>query len=134
MMQDHAIWVFDDVCVLCNRGVQFTLRHERAPSIQFVALQSDQGQKLAQQNGIDPLAPASFLFIENGVALDKSDALIALSKHLKSPARYASLLRVLPRPLRDAAYRFVARNRYKFFGKLDTCPMPRPDQRHRFIL
>ncbi len=134
MEQAKAIWVFDSVCVLCSRGLQYTLKHEKAPSIKFVAIQSAEGRKLAQNNGIDPDDPSSFLFVENGAALEKTDAIIALSKHLTGPARVASILKVIPRPIRDAAYLFIARNRYRIFGKTDTCIVPSANQRERFVL
>lgn len=133
-MQDNPIWLFDGVCVLCSRGVRYTLRHEKAPLIRFVAIQSDAGRALAMHHGIDPDDPDTFLFIENGQALKKSAAFIALTRHLNGPARMARALRLVPRALRDAAYGFIARNRYKVFGQTDTCMIPHPDQRDRFVL
>jgi predicted DCC family thiol-disulfide oxidoreductase YuxK len=134
MKQAKAIWVFDGVCVLCSRGVQFTLKHEKTASIKFVAIQSDEGRALALDNGIDPDDPISFLFIENGQVLEKSDAIIALSRHLKGPARIALILKVVPKRLRDAGYLFVAHNRYRLFGKTDICMMPPANQSDRFVL
>jgi predicted DCC family thiol-disulfide oxidoreductase YuxK len=134
MDQAKAIWVYDSVCVLCSRGVQYTLKHEKVASIKFVAIQSDEGRLLAQTNGIDPDDPTTFLFIENGQALEKSDAIIALSKHLNGPARITPILKVMPKVLRDAAYLFIARHRYRVFGKTDLCMVPPINQRERFVL
>lgn len=134
MEQVNSIWVFDSVCVLCSRGVQYTLKHEKAASIRFVAIQSDEGRLLAQSKGIDPDDPTSFLFIEDGKALEKTDAIIALSKHLKGPAQIAVILKIIPRRIRDAAYLFIARNRYRIFGKTDICIVPPINQRERFVL
>jgi predicted DCC family thiol-disulfide oxidoreductase YuxK len=134
MEQVKAIWVFDCVCVLCSRGVQYTLKHEKAASIKFVAIQSGEGRLLAQSKGIDPDDPTSFLFIEDGQALEKTDAIIALSKHLKGPAQIAVILKIIPRRIRDAAYLFIARNRYRIFGKTDICIVPPVNQRERFVL
>lgn len=128
------IWLFDSVCVLCSRGVRYTLRHEKSPRIRFVAIQSGAGRALAENHGIDPDDPATFLFVENGRAFEKSDAVIALCRHLNGPARIGLVLRFVPRVLRDAAYNFIARNRYRIFGKADVCIVPHRDQRHRFIL
>ena len=133
-MTPKATWLFDGVCVLCSRGVQYTLRHEKAPSILFVAIQSEKGRALAQSHDLDPDDPTTFLFIENGVALEKSDAVIALSRHLRGPVALIPNFRFLPKTLRDAAYSFVARNRYAMFGKTETCYLPSPDQRERFVL
>lgn len=133
-MQARPIWLFDGVCVLCSRGVRYTLRHEKAPHIRFVAIQSDEGRALAERNGLDPDDPATFLFIENGQVLEKSDAVIALSRHLNGPAGVLPLFRFVPRKLRDALYGLVARNRYKIFGRTETCMIPQPETRDRFVL
>lgn len=134
MQQSNAIWVFDSVCVLCNGGVQYTLRHEKSPSIRFVSIQSDEGRDLAEAHGVDAGDPTTFLFIEHDRALEKSDAVIALSRHLNGPARIVPVLRFLPKVLRDVAYGLVARHRYRLFGKIDACPVPSAENRDRFSL
>ena len=133
-MQQNAVWLFDGVCVLCLWGVRYTLRHEKAPSIRFVAFQSDEGRALAHEHGIVYDDPESFLFIENGIALDKSDAVIALSAHLNGLAQIVRAFGWVPRGLRDWAYTCVARNRYRLFGRSERCMIPTQDQRHRFVL
>lgn len=133
-MQSAKIWVFDGKCVLCSRGVQYTLRHEKAETIRFVAIQSGEGRALAQHHNIDPDDPSTFLFIEEGVALEASDAVIALVQHLKGLGRIARLCRFIPRPARDAVYRLIARNRYALFGTAEQCIIPSAQQRHRFVL
>jgi len=133
-MEPHAIWLFDSACMLCSRGVQYTLRHEKTASIRFVAIQSDEGRALARRHGVDPDDPTTFLFIEGGRALQASDAVIALAQHLKGLAWIARLGSFIPRAWRDAAYRSVARNRYALFGKTEQCIVPTADQRHRFVL
>ncbi len=134
MTDGMAIWVFDSHCVLCEGGVQFTLRNERAPTIRFVAITSEEGRSLAQSAGVDPDDPLTFLFIENNQVLEKSDAFIALVGHLKAPASWARIIKCLPRVLRDWAYSLVAHNRYRIFGRKQECNLPSPDQRHRFVL
>lgn len=128
------IWLYDGVCVLCSGSVQYTLRHEREPAIRFVAIQSREGRTLAQAHGIDPDDPESFLFIEGGKALAKSDGVLALLRHLRGPARLLRIGSVLPRAMRDWLYDRVARNRYRWFGQKTACEMPDPTQRHRFSL
>ncbi len=132
--QEWAVWVFDSCCVLCDGGVQYTLKHEKAARIKFVSIQSETGRNLAVTHGIDPDDPDSFLFIENGVALEKSDALIALSRHLNGPARMVAWAEPLPKGLRDFVYGMIARHRYRLFGRKDSCIVPRPEHAHRFIL
>lgn len=132
--QSGPIWLFDSHCVLCSRGVQYALRHEKAPEIRFIAIQSETGRALAHHHEVDPDDPATFLFIQGGRALEASDAVIALSRYLKGPARIAPALRVVPKALRDAAYGLLARNRYKIFGKAKVCIVPPPEQQDRFVL
>lgn len=129
-----AIWVFDSACVLCDGGVHYTLKHEKTESIRFVSIQSDVGRALAREHGLDPDDPQTFLFIEDGRAFEKSDAVIALARHLKGPAGWVSRARLLPKPLRDLAYLLIARNRYRLFGRKTTCMVPTPETRHRFVL
>ena len=132
-MDPHVIWLFDSECVLCSRGVQYTLRHEKAATIRFVAIQSDEGRALALHHGVDPDDPSTFLFIEDGIAWQASDAVIALAQHMKGLGPMARLCGLIPRPFRDAAYRVVARNRYALFGKTGHCIIPPAEQRHRFV-
>jgi len=128
------IWLYDGVCVLCSGAVQYTLRHERERAIRFVAIQSREGRALAQAHGIDPDDPESFVFIEGGKALAKSDGVLALLRHLRGPARLLLVGSVLPRAMRDWLYDRVARNRYRLFGQKTACERPDPTQRHRFSL
>lgn len=135
MTTDSApIWLYDGVCVLCSGGVRYTLRHERDHDIRFVAIQSGEGRELARAHDIDPDEPDSFLFIEDGRALAKSDGVLALTRHLNGPARLLLLGKALPRRWRDWLYDRVARNRYRLFSKKDTCEIPAPATRHRFTL
>ena len=128
------IWLYDGVCVLCSGGVRYTLRHERDHATRFVAIQSAEGRALAERHGIDPDEPDSFLFIEHGQALAKSDGVIGLARHLGGPARLLLLGRLLPKRWRDWLYDRVARNRYSLFGRKQGCELPDPAQRHRFSL
>jgi len=128
------IWLYDGVCALCSGGVRYTLRHERDHDIRFVAIQSREGRALAQSHGIDPDEPDSFLFIENGQALAKSDGVLALTRHLNGPARLLLLGQPLPKRWRDWLYDRVARNRYRLFGRKAFCEMPYPATRHRFTV
>ena len=128
------VWLYDGVCVLCSGGVHYTLRHERDHTLRFVAIQSREGRALALAHGIDPDDPESFLFIEDGKALGKSDGVLALVGHLGGPARLLLIGSVLPRAIRDWLYDRVARNRYRLFGQKTACERPDPAQRHRFSL
>jgi predicted DCC family thiol-disulfide oxidoreductase YuxK len=131
----HApVWLFDGVCMLCSGAVTYLLRHERDHTIRFVAIQSGEGRALAAQHGLDPDDPESFLFIENGVAHQKSNGIIALFAHAGGLARLIQLGKIVPRPVRDWLYDRLARNRYSLFGKSASCIVPDAATRTRFTL
>lgn len=131
---EPPVWLFDGVCVLCAWSVRFTLRNERDHILRFVAIQSAEGRAIALAHGIDPETPESFLFIEKGRAHDKSDGVISLSRHLKWPARAIGWIGLLPRPARDWLYDRLAQNRYRMFGRRETCMVPDAATRARFVL
>ena len=133
-MSGGPVMLFDGACALCSAGVRFVLRHERpgpAP-IRFVAIQSKEGADLAAAHDVDALDPETFLIVEDGRALARSDAALAVAAHLRGPARLLRLARWLPRPLRDAAYRLVVRHRHRLFGQ--ACLVPAPEHRDRIAL
>jgi predicted DCC family thiol-disulfide oxidoreductase YuxK len=133
-MSEAPVWLYDGVCVLCSAGVRYALKHERDHAIRFVAIQSCEGRELAGRHGIDPDDPASFLFIERGRALAKSDGVLALARHLDGPARLLSVAWIMPPAIRDWFYDRLARNRYRIFGRKTACEVPPPSHRHRFAL
>lgn len=132
-MTAAPVWLYDGACVLCSRGVSYALRHERVPRMRFVSIQSREGRAMAVEHGIDPDAPESFLFLERGRALARSDGVLALIRHLGGPARLLLLGKSLPLKWRDRIYGFVARNRYRL-GRRQACIVPDEAQRHRFTL
>lgn len=134
MNTQGPVWLFDGVCVLCSNGVRYVLKHERHHDMRFVAIQSDKGRALARQHGIDPDEPDSFLFIDDGKALAKSDGVLALLRHISGPAQLLRVGAILPKPVRDWLYDRVARNRYRFFGKYNSCMIPDAQARQRFVL
>lgn len=102
--------------------------------MRFVAIQSGEGRALAVANNIDPDKPQSFLYIENDKIFQKSDAALALVKRVGGPGRFLYWARFVPRPLRDWVYGFVAKHRYRIFGKTDQCYVPGPNEKDRFVL
>ncbi|WP_165793564.1 thiol-disulfide oxidoreductase DCC family protein [Hyphococcus luteus] len=133
-MADDCIYLFDGHCVLCSRGVRYVLKYERSPELRFVAIQSEEGRRLAEANGVDPERPHTFLYVENGAALQRSDAVFALARKIGGPVRRFLFLRRLPRPVRDFFYDRIARNRYALFGRMKECYLPAPETRARFTL
>jgi predicted DCC family thiol-disulfide oxidoreductase YuxK len=128
-----SIIVFDGVCVLCNRSVQFVLSHDREQRFYFATLQSEAGRSLLLEHGLDADDPTSFLLVEDGRADTASDAWIRIVSRFGGGWRLLYLLHLIPRPLRDAVYRWIARNRYRWFGKYDTCMLPSPELARRLL-
>lgn len=102
--------------------------------MRFVAILSEEGRALAKANDIDPEEPESFLIIQGDDVLRSSDAIIALGRYVGSIHRIVILGKVLPRAIRDWLYGLIAKNRYKVFGRTESCYVPTPENRHRFVL
>ncbi len=129
-----GLWVFDGVCNFCSGSVRLALALDRNETLRFTPLQSPYGQLLARKAGLDPDAPNTFVFFDHGRALGASDAVLALAARPPAPWRWATILRFVPRPLRDGAYGWIARNRYRLMGRRKSCMIPTPEVRARFIL
>ena len=127
-----AVIVFDGACVLCNGWVRFLLRHDRTGRYRFAAMQGATGRGLLAAHGLDPRDPSSFLLVEGGQAWRNTDAIRRVVAGLGGPWRVAHGLLLLPRPVRDAAYRVLARNRHRWFGTT-TCHVPDSTDRWRFL-
>lgn len=134
----HAVIVFDGVCALCNGWVRFLLRYDHKERYRFAAMQGDSGRGLLAAHGLDPDDPSSFLLIEYDrcasprISTD-TDAMRRVLIGLGGAWRLAALFALLPRFMRNPLYRAVARNRYRWFGRRDTCMLPDPAQAHRFL-
>ena len=134
MSTDGPVIVFDGVCVLCNGWVRFLLRRDRNARFRFAAMQTDAGRALLARHGLDPLDPASFLLMESDVAWTDTEAIARVLATLRGPwPVLARAIRAVPRPLRDTTYRFLARNRYRLFGRHDACSLPPPAAASRFL-
>lgn len=134
MSIDGPILVFDGVCVLCNRSVQFVLRHDHQQLFRFASNQSVTGRALMQDHSLDPAAPASILLVDGTLALTQSAAVIAVLRRFGRGWRLlAALLTLVPARARDVLYLYVARHRYRWFGRREVCMLPEPQQRARFL-
>jgi predicted DCC family thiol-disulfide oxidoreductase YuxK len=130
----HTTIVFDTDCVLCSSWVHFILRHERDKEIRFVSAWSDEGGALAAGYGLQSKdLNSTYLVVEGHRGFVRSDAGLALLKHLSMPWRSLRILALVPRPFRDAIYTLVASNRYRWFGHSPSCFVPPLGQAHRFI-
>jgi predicted DCC family thiol-disulfide oxidoreductase YuxK len=121
---DRPVIVFDGQCVLCSRGARFVLKHDRKEHFLLASVQSEAGGALCRRFGVNRADPETMLLIDHGRARRQSDAMLAICRGLGWPWRVFTLFRIVPRPLRDAAYRWVARRRYRLFGRRETCWLP----------
>ena len=135
--RDKPIIVFDGVCVLCTANAQFVLLADKMGRFRLAAMQGEVGAALMRENGIDPLDPESFVLIDaqqdGGKVWRDSDAVLHMWSELGWPYRIGAVFRLVPRFVRDPAYRLIARNRYKWFGKRAACWVPDPDQAARLL-
>ena len=125
--------VFDGVCVLCNGFVRFVHRHDRAGQFRLATAQSPVGQGIYRKAGLSPAAMDTVLVRRQGRILQKSDAILATVAAFGGLWRGVTVLRAVPRPIRDWVYDRIAGNRYRLFGKLDSCALPPPGLRERFV-
>jgi predicted DCC family thiol-disulfide oxidoreductase YuxK len=129
---DDDVILYDGVCIFCSRWIRFVATRDVNHRFRFTAIQSPYGTRLAQAFGIDPDDPDTNAVVHSGVAWFKSDAALTVLSALPGWGWTRALLMV-PKPLRDAVYGLVARNRYRIFGKYDQCFVPDADMRARVM-
>ena len=135
----NPIILYDGVCGLCNRSVQFLLKHDKDGRLQFASLQSDFARKILARHGINPDQLDTLHVVVNyeqpdETILNRSNAVLRAGSELGGIWKtLAAIARIVPAPLRDLSYRLVARHRYRLFGKFETCMLPDPGQRSRFL-
>ncbi|WP_315811865.1 thiol-disulfide oxidoreductase DCC family protein [Bradyrhizobium sp. SZCCHNR2028] len=129
---DDDVILYDGVCVFCSRWVQFVIARDTAKRFRFTPIQSPYGTRLAQAFGIDPQEPDTNAVVHGGKAHLKSDAALTVLSSLPGWGWTRALL-AIPKPLRDAVYSLVARNRYRIFGKYESCFVPDAELRRRVL-
>ena len=125
--------LFDGVCNLCNGWVRFVVRRDPGLRFRFASLQSVFGAELLRRHGLPADYLGSILLLEDGALFSKSDAVLRIARRLRWPWPVVSVLGVVPRAMRDVVYDWVARNRYRWFGKRETCMLPSPQDARRFL-
>jgi predicted DCC family thiol-disulfide oxidoreductase YuxK len=120
---DDDVILYDGVCVFCSRWIRFIAARDTDSRFRFTAIQSGYGTRLARAFGIDPDDPDTNAVIHGGEAFFKSDAALTVLSNLPGWG-WVRVLRAVPKPLRDAVYNLVARNRYRIFGKYEECFVP----------
>jgi len=127
------VLLFDGVCNLCNASVQWVLLHDRKGIFQFAALQSETGQNLLRKWGRPTHDFDSVVLVDGDRLLLHSDAPLEIVRRIGGAWQLLYVFKIIPRPLRDAVYRWVARNRYRWFGRQAECMLPRKEWKERFI-
>jgi predicted DCC family thiol-disulfide oxidoreductase YuxK len=132
---DHPgpIIVFDAECILCSANAQFVLTHDTAGRFRLASMQGEVGSALFRRHGIDPADPDTLIVVDGDRVLRDSDAILSIYAGLGWPWRVASIFKLVPRLVRDRVYRFIARNRYRIFGRRDSCWLPAPEHRARLL-
>lgn len=133
MSKTHPIIVFDAECLLCSANAQFVLNHDRQGRFLLASMQGEAGSALYRRFGIDPADPDTLIVVEGDRVRRDSDAILAIWTGLGWPWRAGTMFRLVPRALRDLVYRWVARHRYRLFGRRDTCWLPDPAFRDRLL-
>lgn len=134
MKENKKIILFDGVCNLCNGSVQFVIKRDKKDVFRYAAIQSEVGEQLIAERHIDTSQVDSIILIEPGVAyFTKSDAALEIAGELGGLWKLTSIFKWIPKSIRDVIYDFVARNRYKWFGKQESCMIPTPELKAKFL-
>ena len=132
--ENKKIILFDGVCNLCDKSVQFIIKHDKKDVFRFVALQSDLGKKIIKHIGIDTTKTDSIILYQPGMAyFYKAEAALKIAKELGGIYIILSLFSVLPNSLSNLVYDWIAKNRYKWYGKKDECMIPSPELKAKFL-
>jgi predicted DCC family thiol-disulfide oxidoreductase YuxK len=131
--EDKRLVLFDGVCNVCNALILFIVDRDPQEQFVFAPLSSELGQSVLRKYGFSTVDPDTVVLVENGQAYSRSTAILRILGRLKAPWMVFWLGFVVPRFLRDAAYRYFASHRYRWFGKTDQCRIPTPELRRRFL-
>lgn len=133
MTESYSVILFDGYCNLCSRSVRFVLKHDRKAKFRFASLQSEYGKSVLQKHQLPTESFGTFVLVEDDKIHFKSTAALRVVKSLSGMWPVLYIFIIVPRFIRDAVYGFVARNRNKWFGKRDSCWLPKPEWKERFL-
>lgn len=131
-LDEHAIVLFDGICNLCNGSVTFIMDRDPEGYFRFAPLQSDVAQDLLRDSAKSK-SLSSLVLLEGGQCYSRSTAVLRIARRLRGGWPLLYFLIILPRPIRDYLYSWVASNRYRWFGKTETCQVPTPERISRFL-
>lgn len=132
--ENKKIILFDGVCNLCDASVQFIIKNDKNDVFRFVAIQSELGQQLIKYLGIDTSKTDSIILYEPGIAYYfKAEAALRIAKELKSWYKILYIFIKIPNGIKNGVYDFIAKNRYKWYGKKEACMIPTPELKKKFL-
>jgi len=132
-MDNRHIVIFDGVCNFCNGAVNFIIKRDSTGRFVFTPMQSPTGQKLIEKYGAAMVGVDTFLLVKEGQCFERTDAALEITKDLSGLWHWFRVLKILPQPFLDHFYRLFARNRYRLFGRRETCMVPTAGVRDRFL-
>lgn len=133
MIKEHSVILFDGVCNLCNGAVQFVIKRDAKNHFVFASLQSEEAKKILADHNFSTETMSSFFLVEGGKVYDRSTAALRVLLKLNWLWSFAYILIVVPKFIRDAVYNFIAKNRYRWFGRKDECMIPTVELRAKFL-
>lgn len=125
--------LIDGVCLMCQGATKFIIQRDPSRKFFFASLQSEMGKKVLAKGGLPTDAMNTIVLVENDMYFTKSTAVLRIARHLKFPWSLLYTFIIVPRFLRDPVYQFIAKHRYRWFGKSDHCMIPSPKDRERFL-
>lgn len=131
--KNKSLVLFDGVCNLCNASVKFIIKHDKKEQFLFASLQSDAAKELLLQYNSKKITMDSIILIENNAFYEKSTAALRISKKLNGGYKLLYVFIIIPTFIRDWVYNYIATNRYKWYGKKDSCMIPTPALKNRFL-
>jgi predicted DCC family thiol-disulfide oxidoreductase YuxK len=131
--EGKSIIFFDGVCNLCNSSVNFIIKHDKKKQFLFASLQSDAAKEILLQYNSKKINLDSIVLLDNGKLYEKSTAALRISKHLNNGLFLLYIFIIIPTFIRDYLYNYIAKNRYKWYGKKDSCMIPTKDLKSRFL-
>lgn len=131
--KNKSIILFDGVCNLCNASVNFIIKHDKKAHFKFASLQSDAAKELLLQYNSKNINYDSIILIENASLYIKSTAALRISRNLNGSYKLLYAFIIIPTFIRDWVYNYIAKNRFKWYGKKDSCMIPTPELKNRFL-
>ena len=132
-LENKGLVLFDGVCQFCNSSVNFMIRKDNTDYFRFLPLQSELGQKIIKQFNLDPENLQTVILLENKRIYTRSTAALRIARKLKGGWKLFYGFVIIPAFIRDAVYNVISRNRYKWWGKHDSCMVPTPDVKKKFL-